>query len=178
MQKTAGAHSRERNEQESKQTKNRQNKRDIMPSIRDQSTVEAIAREFCSNGRDKGSSLRDVGYSRNYSEHSGLKLFDNVRLIEAIASIDAISATKAGRTTEQLDAMYTKAYALASKCSQPSAMNGSVTGIARLYGMDKDAGAANLDKPAQLTPEERDSLKAMAARLTNKPRLVKVKDVS
>ncbi len=59
-----------------------------MPSIKDKSTVDAIAREFCSNDRSKAKALMAVGYSRFYSERQGKKLFNNVQLNEAIAKID------------------------------------------------------------------------------------------
>ena len=67
-----------------------------MPSIRDDSTVEAVAQAFTSNGRVKSTALQAAGYSRHYSRHGGLKLFDNVRLKQAISGID-------GKTSEILD---------------------------------------------------------------------------
>lgn len=112
-----------------------------MPSINDKSTVSMIARIFCANGRNKEKALLEAEYSKAYARSKGMKLYEDKRLIDAIAKIDAKTALKQQRTVESLDQMYQQAYDLGDKCKQPAAMNGSVTGIARLYGMDKDAGS-------------------------------------
>lgn len=39
--------------------------------------ARAIAAEYLTNGYNKVDALKTVGYSKNYSEHFGLKLFDN-----------------------------------------------------------------------------------------------------
>ena len=68
-----------------------------MPSIKDKSTVEAIAREFCSNGRCKGEALRTIGYKDSYCNTRGIGVvYSNTRIIDAIARIDA-------KTTAKLD---------------------------------------------------------------------------
>ena len=71
-----------------------------MPHINDQSTINAIARSFCAENRDKGKALRSAGYSRHYSEHGGLKLFDDVRVKNAIAKIDAKQGEKLDHTRD------------------------------------------------------------------------------
>ncbi len=65
-----------------------------MPSIKDQSTVEAVAREFTSNGRNKENALKSVGYSKNYAEHRADCVLSNVGVKQAIARIDAKSEQK------------------------------------------------------------------------------------
>lgn len=61
-----------------------------MPSIKDESTVEAIAQEFTSNGRNKTETLKTIGYTPKYTESRGLAVvFGNVRVKAAIARIDA-----------------------------------------------------------------------------------------
>ena len=138
-----------------------------MPSTRDNSTVQAIARAFTSNGRNKTEALKAVGYSDRYAETRGIKeVYGNVRVKEAIAAIDAKGAEKQERTIASLDLMYAEAYALAKRCNQPAAMNGAVTGIARLYGMDKDAGSGHEAAPKPLTESEIEQLKAMARAVT------------
>ncbi len=115
-----------------------------MPCIKDKSTVEAIAREFTSNGRNKLEALKTIGYEPSYYNTRGIGVvYSNVRIIAAIAEIDAKQAEKAERTISELDQMYQHAYNLAEKRLDPNtnSMNGSITGIARLYGMDKDAGS-------------------------------------
>ena len=63
-----------------------------MPNIRDQSTCEAIAREFCSNGRNKTEAMRTVGYKDGYCDNRGTGIvYTNSRVIEAIRAIDAKS---------------------------------------------------------------------------------------
>ena len=64
-----------------------------MPSIKEKSTVEAIAKAFCEH-RCKSRALQAGGYSVYYSERAGLKLFRNVQLKQAIARIDAKTAAK------------------------------------------------------------------------------------
>ena len=59
-----------------------------MPSIKDQSTVEAIARGFIENKRNKYKGLLAAGYSDGYALTCGQKLYDNIRVIEAIKAID------------------------------------------------------------------------------------------
>lgn len=60
-----------------------------MPNIKDQSTVDAIAREYCSNGRNKTEALRTVGYKDSYCDTRGIGVvYRNVRVIEAIRAID------------------------------------------------------------------------------------------
>lgn len=64
-------------------------KRRIIPDIRDKSTVEAIAREFTSNGRNKEKALRKIGYSDSYCSTKGIgEVYSNVRVIAAIKAID------------------------------------------------------------------------------------------
>ena len=47
--------------------------------------IKAIAAEYLTNGMVKTKALITVGYSKNYAEHGGLKLFDNDRLKDEIA---------------------------------------------------------------------------------------------
>ena len=72
-----------------------------MPSIKDDSTVEAIAREFASNGRRKGIALQTVGYADSYSIEGGRGcdvVFHNVRVKAAIRRIDAKNEEKIEHT--------------------------------------------------------------------------------
>ncbi len=66
-----------------------------MPSIKDSSTVEAIAKEFCGNGRVKEKALLTIGYTPGYSATRGLSVvYGNVRVKAAIAKIDAAKQAK------------------------------------------------------------------------------------
>jgi len=48
-----------------------------------------IATNYCTNGNKKTKALLRAGYKRSYAEHGGLKLFDNIKVKEAIARIQA-----------------------------------------------------------------------------------------
>lgn len=72
-----------------------------MPNIKDQSTVEAIARVYCSNGRNKLEALKTIGYKPSYYNTLGIgRVYSNVRVIEAIRVIDAKSAEKLDHNRE------------------------------------------------------------------------------
>lgn len=71
-----------------------------MPNIKDDSTVEAIAREFTNNGRNKAKALETIGYSKGYANTQGIiVVYSNIRVKEAIARIDA--ETKAKHTADR-----------------------------------------------------------------------------
>ncbi len=149
-----------------------------MPSIKDESTVEAIARAFTSNGRKKQEALASIGYADSYATESGRGcqvVFSNVRVKAAIARIDKEQAEIGQRTVAGLDKMYADCYTEAQANKQPSAMVSAVTGIARLYNMDQPEGKA--DQPASITEEQaaryRDMADAATADNLNKPKLSK-----
>lgn len=149
-----------------------------MPSIKDESTVEAVAREYCSNGRDKAQGMRTIGYAES-SCKSGKAVKDvygNLRVIAAIKRIDTKSAQIGRRTIKSLDVMYQEAYDAALCLKQPSAMVSAVTGIARLYGMDKDNEVGG-DKATILTAEQAERYSLMAA-AANRDRIKISKEVT
>jgi hypothetical protein len=128
-----------------------------MPSIKDHTTVQAIAREYCSNGRNKTEAMVKVGYTAVYANGGrgqGM-VYGNERVIEAIKAIDGAGAEQSERTVQSIDTMYQRAYDLAETTKQSSSMVSACTGIARLYGMDKDT-QANPDQPLPLTKQELD----------------------
>jgi len=60
-----------------------------MPSIRDENTVNAIARAYIKLDRNKAAALQDVGYSHSFSySGKGTKLYENSRLKAAIAVLE------------------------------------------------------------------------------------------
>ncbi len=71
-----------------------------MPNVKDQSTVDAIAREFTSNNRNKTQAMLVVGYGKGYSDtgRGQNSVFGNIRVKAAIAKIDAKSTKKAELT--------------------------------------------------------------------------------
>ncbi len=125
-----------------------------MPNINNESTVEAIARAFTSNGRNEEQGLISAGYSKAYARGgTSNKLYSNVLVKQAIARIDAKQGREQGRTVLNLDEMYQAIYDQAKGLKQPSAAVSAVTGLARLYGMDKD-NQVHEDAPQALTPAE------------------------
>ncbi len=139
-----------------------------MPSIKDESTVEAIARAFCGETkRNKGNALRIVGYAEStcISGKALEDIYGHVRVKAAIARIDVVQAQIGHRTVENLDVMYQQGFDAAQTQKNSTGMATNTTGLARLYGMDKD-NQVSTDKPADLTPDELDVLRADAKRLT------------
>ena len=133
-----------------------------MPSIKDESTVEAIARAFTSNGRNEEQGMLSAGYSKSYARSGlGHRIYADIRLKTAIARIDAENAEIGQRTVAGLDKLYQTAYDTSKTLKQPSAMVSAVTGLARLYGMDKD-NQVHEDAPQALTPAELKKLRDMA----------------
>lgn len=104
--------------------------------------AQAIASEYKTNGHKKVLALLSVGYSVNYANHVGLKLFDNDKVVQAISRIEASSKAATGLTVQDVQRMYEEDRALAKKCNQAGAAVSASTGIARLYGFDKDNSLA------------------------------------
>ncbi len=68
-----------------------------MPSIKDKGTVDKIAEVFCGEGkRNKTDTMRVIGYDEAYADSGkGHKtVYGNIRVIEAIAKIDAQNTEK------------------------------------------------------------------------------------
>lgn len=106
-----------------------------------QEKAQAIASEYCVNGFEKVKALLSIGYAKSYaSSKRGLKLYDNDNVKLAIRRITALATAKTGMTVERMQTMYEEDREFASKVNQAGARVSATTGIARLYGMDKDAG--------------------------------------
>ena len=124
--------------------------------------AEAVARAYCGNKRNKAQALLDNGYSESYAR-SGRRevVFRNVHVSEAIARIEAELSAKCGYTVQQAQKEYEEARLHAAQLKQPSAEVSAVTGKARLFGFDKDAGAKS-DEPDKLSDADLATLRAMA----------------
>ena len=87
-----------------------------MPSIKDINTVKAIAREYCSNGRNKGDALRVIGYKESYCTTRGIGVvYSNERVQAEIEQIEAEKAVKIEHNRETSLVRLDKAYTLAEK---------------------------------------------------------------
>ena len=73
-----------------------------MPHISDKNVVNAIAREYCSNGHKKVKALLAAGYAARYSNTVGLKLFQNEKVCKAIAKIMGENKEKYSITADEL----------------------------------------------------------------------------
>lgn len=120
-----------------------------MPSIKDKSTVEAIAREFCSNGRNKERAMKSVGYSENYAEHRAECVLGNVGVKAAIAKIDGKTAKKAEitRTTQLAD--LEEAKQMARDLRMPAAFVSACREQDNILGLVRDK-APNTEKIAEM----------------------------
>lgn len=148
-----------------------------MPDIRDNSTVEAIARAFTSNGRKKGQALRDVGYPDATSK-SGARLkdiYENVRVKDAIAGIDAENERITGVSREDMEQRILKAFDLGEKLRDSKAMTSAARALNSMRGYDQEK-APNEDaaraRAERMTVEER----ALAEAYTNERVLALARD--
>jgi phage terminase small subunit len=128
-----------------------------------------IASNYMTNGLRKVDALLDAGYSTSYANNVGLKLFDNDRVKEAIAKIQAKNAVDGDMTIEKVQEMYLEMFDLSKQNNQPSSGVSAITGIARLYGMDKDA-STDKQEPDKITTEELERLRELAVSMS-KPKL-------
>ena len=121
-----------------------------MASIRDKSTIEIIAKTYCSNGRIKSLALQGAGYSKLYSERAGLKLFDNVQLIATIARIDAKTERKLDLSRAKQHAKLEQAQAMAIETHSPSAMVSAIREQNEMLGYHRDK-SPNQEREQSLT---------------------------
>jgi len=130
-----------------------------MPSIKDQSTVGAIATAFCEH-RCKSRALQAGGYSKYYSERAGLKLFTNVQLIVAIKTIDDKTKTEHIADKAERQQFWTTVY-LDTKANMGDRLRAS-----ELLGKSQADFTDNIrnidDSPPELTAEEIENAKAQA----------------
>jgi hypothetical protein len=109
-----------------------------MPNIKDQSTVEAIAREYCSNGRNKGEALRTIGYKDSYCNTRGIGVvYSNVRVIEAIKAIDDKTAARIEFNREVALENNNRIMIAAEKAGQLSAAVSANNSNMRLFALDQ-----------------------------------------
>jgi hypothetical protein len=109
-----------------------------MPTITDPNVVRAIAREYVANGHNKPQALIAAGYKPSYANSGkGTGLYQKQAVKDAIAAYEADMRVDSAMTVERVQQMYLDAIDLAVKNNQPSAAVSGITGIARLYGMDK-----------------------------------------
>ena len=127
--------------------------------------AQLIASCNWTNGYNKVEALMAAGYSKNYAEHGGLKLFDNVLVLRYIAQIQAIATTKTGYTIEQALQEYEEARQMAMATKQVGSAVSAISGKARIVGLEQSALAT---QPLQITVNQEPAAEpAPSIKLTN-----------
>ena len=139
-----------------------------MPRTINKEKAELLASIYCTTGHyNKSESMVLAGYKDSYARSGlGLKTYDNIRVKEAIARIEAKSRAKTDYTIDQCQQEYDEARKLALALKQPSAAVSAITGKARLYGYDKDNDLAKTEQPPPLSDAELELLRRQAIALT------------
>lgn len=107
-----------------------------------------------------------AGYSKIGADANAHRLIVKDSIKAAIADKMALLAKKAGYTQEIGLAKLLRAYDLAEKCRQPSAMVQAVIGANRMHGFDKDA---NIGEKTVII---------IRPRISEQPKPIKSKEIS
>ena len=133
-----------------------------MPDIRDKNTVNAIAKEYNANGRNKTQALVKAGYSKSYATGlKGMQLYDKQVLIDAINADQAKIDAKTTYTITVAQARLDEAYAIAKQQNNPAGMVSSVIASNRMYGFDKD-NDMGADQAQELTQSQAEEARRIA----------------
>lgn len=97
--------------------------------------VNAIAQAFFECDMVKSKALQTVGYSKNYAEHTGLKLFDNDRVKAVISKIQIEAKARLNGSVEQSVKDYEAARQLAMRIKQPAAAVSAIRWRDGLFGL-------------------------------------------
>lgn len=130
-----------------------------MPSIKDESTVEALARAFTSNGRNRGKALRIIGYAEStcISGKALEDIYGHLRVKAAIARIDAKTEEKLDLSRAGQHAKLETAIQMALDAKNPAAYISGVREQNEMLGYHRDK-APNQEKVdeilARMTDEE------------------------
>lgn len=97
---------------------------------------------LCTDALNNASLAYRMSYPKCKSgvRQAARNLLTKAYIAKAIAGKKAEIRKKTGFKIEDVHQLYERAYEKADCCNQTGAMVGATTGIARLYGMDKDAG--------------------------------------
>lgn len=144
-----------------------------MPCIKDESTVEAIARAFCGEGkRNKSQSMQTTGYTEAYA-NSGIgqkTVYGNIRVKAAIARIDAKTRAESVKSRKVRQEFWSDAMDNAPNWGDRLRAS-ELLGRSEADFTDNINTGAN-DKPIPLTDNQHTAAKA-AAKAATRPRLAK-----
>jgi hypothetical protein len=129
--------------------------------------LKALAAEYLTNGLQKVKALISVGYSTNYAEHSGLKLFDNVRFKAILAQLQAKIDIKTDYTVEFVRQEMVNLLNAAKTKDDLTNVKGALELLGKHKAMFTDNVNSNKDlQPESLTEEELKRLKELAKQAT------------
>jgi phage terminase small subunit len=116
---------------------------------------QAFINEYMVNGHNATKAYKKAypDSSDKACESNGARLISNDKIKQAIAGMMAAKGAETAMTLDRVQAMYLEAYELGKESKQSSSMVSACTGIARLYGMDKD-NQLNTEAPTELSPEQ------------------------
>ncbi len=110
-----------------------------MPTITNRGTINILAEAFVRLNGCKSGALADIGYAKSYARSvKGMKIYEREDVKTAIHALRAKLRAEKGFTVDDCHTLYMDAYKQAQALKQPSAAVSAATGIARLYGLDKD----------------------------------------
>ena len=103
---------------------------------------QCFVEHYCTDAAFNASLAYKMAYplcKSGYNAHGARQIArDSIK--QAISKFRAEIRKKTGFTVEDAHKLYEHAYDVAESAKQSGAMVGASTGIARLYGMDKDSG--------------------------------------
>lgn len=120
-----------------------------MPSIKDKSTIEALARAFCSNGRKQEQAMIDVGYTPAYASSYCGVMWDNQRVQAAIARLDEKTAERLQITRETQLTDLEEAKQMSRDLKMPAAFVSACREQDNILGLIRDK-APNTEKIAEM----------------------------
>ena len=124
-------------------------------TVKQQAWIEAML-----TGVTPTEAARRAGYKTNICKHEGHMNTTKQHLMQEISRRKAELSAETGYTVAQAQKEYEEARLLAMRIEQPAAASTAVTGKARLFGMDKDAG--DKDEVPVLSPAEFEAARAAA----------------
>lgn len=136
--------------------------------------------EWLINGHNAGKAYKKAyPNSTSGQDQSASALLSIPKIKAEIQRRQVKLRAKNGRTIAELDIMYETGFDIAVKTNNPAGIAINTTGIARLYGMDKDSGV-NSDEQRILTESNRLQIKKIAEQLVlnaNKRKFVESKEI-
>ncbi len=102
---------------------------------------QSFVDHYCTDANhNQGLAYRMAGYCHLGADAHASRLVRKGSIKEAIFKKQAELRAESGFTVEDVHKLYERAYNKAEEKAQTGSMVGAATGIARLYGMDRDAG--------------------------------------